>query len=502
MQATRARRAAWLAALCSLLPRCGAEDGAGPDGEEYRCVRYVRPEARAFEDGLTWETAYSSIQQAILSAQLGAFDDPGWTSGRPEDVRNCEVWVAQGRYRVYQESNRDSIALMAFVSLYGGFAGTAQERSARDWQRNRTILDGRLGDKNVCSVVTDGEGGPLGTGGPVIDGFTVTGGRALGNNEKGCTTYGAGGLLLVGAVTVENCTIVQNLGGGISLRCREGEACAIRNCTIRSNVSANNHGGAFFSGTAAVMAGTLIEGNFSSNVAGGLETKARVEDTVVRSNVSWDGFGGGIAAGGKASLDRVIVENNGAFWEGGGISGTGTLTIANSLISNNNPRGGGGSAIEFHGVSLAILSSTIVFPSSSRGSVVYLRSTDEQALLVNSILWPGDGGTTDAVPVYAEQFARYEIHFSDVLHANLDADPRFVDPRAGDYRLAADSPCIDAGDGSAGGGLDLDGHLRGYDARFAPNTGSGPPWVDMGAHEYHDAARAPRAPGGGPRDTP
>ncbi len=60
---------------------------------------------------------------------------------------------------------------------------------------------------------------------------------------------------------------------------------------------------------------------------------------------------------------------------------------------------------------------------------------------------------------------------------NISADPRFVDPGKGDYRLAADSPCIDAGKNSySASPTDLDGK-----ARIANGK------VDIGCHEYSPA---------------
>jgi hypothetical protein len=71
---------------------------------------------------------------------------------------------------------------------------------------------------------------------------------------------------------------------------------------------------------------------------------------------------------------------------------------------------------------------------------------------------------------------------------NIDADPRFVDPPAGDYRLLEGSPCIDAADNAAvpeGLVSDLNGEERFVDDPETEDTGHGePPIVDMGACEY------------------
>jgi hypothetical protein len=71
---------------------------------------------------------------------------------------------------------------------------------------------------------------------------------------------------------------------------------------------------------------------------------------------------------------------------------------------------------------------------------------------------------------------------------NLNADPLFLNPGAGDFRLAAGSPCIDAGHNWAIAGLtdtDVDGYPRFAqdDPDQAPGCGL-PAVVDMGACEY------------------
>ncbi len=95
-------------------------------------------------------------------------------------------------------------------------------------------------------------------------------------------------------------------------------------------------------------------------------------------------------------------------------------------------------------------------------------------------IWNNDGSTID-------------INYSDVQEGwpgtgNIDADPLFVDPDNGDYRLQSGSPANDAGHNWAIVGLadlDLDGNPRFADDPATKDTGCGEPVVvDMGAYEF------------------
>ncbi len=105
--------------------------------------------------------------------------------------------------------------------------------------------------------------------------------------------------------------------------------------------------------------------------------------------------------------------------------------------------------------------------------------------MINCILWDGgdeiwrSGGPTIDI-------THSNVHGGWSGSGNIDADPLFVDPDNGDYRLSAGSPCIDAGDNTAvpeGIRRDLDGNPRFVNGTTSFQLASGP-IVDMGAYEY------------------
>jgi hypothetical protein len=73
---------------------------------------------------------------------------------------------------------------------------------------------------------------------------------------------------------------------------------------------------------------------------------------------------------------------------------------------------------------------------------------------------------------------------------NIDADPLFVDPHNGDYRLSSGSLCIDAASNTympKDIDTDLDDNPRFIEDPNTPDTGLGDcPMVDMGSYEFQE----------------
>jgi hypothetical protein len=91
------------------------------------------------------------------------------------------------------------------VGVYGGFAGNEDSLYDRDWEGRETILDGRDGPdgtSHVYHVV-------VGRDDALIDGFTITGGRADHADDL-LHMYGGGMGNIASSPTVQKYHITNN----------------------------------------------------------------------------------------------------------------------------------------------------------------------------------------------------------------------------------------------------------------------------------------------------
>jgi len=129
-------------------------------------------------DGLSWATAFPSIQQGI-DAAYEEIPDPRehykerYIVHTPYDY--CEVWVAEGRYEVHRGNDDDTIAVMPGIHLYGGFAGNEKSLEQRDLEKHQTRIDAQSASggrpKHLMTYEEDRKR-HKGIQSSVIDGFT------------------------------------------------------------------------------------------------------------------------------------------------------------------------------------------------------------------------------------------------------------------------------------------------------------------------------------------
>jgi predicted outer membrane repeat protein len=500
-----------IVAALLLLPVAGAQ----------AVVRYVALDGTG-ADGLSWATAYRTIQTAI--------DDPLMVGGG-------EIWVKQGIYYLSRP-----IEVKKAVRIYGGYNGSG---STRDWEMYQTSVSGD-GIAYHCFYVT---------GNATIDGFAIMGGTGLG------TLPGGGGVAVVDrTATISNCLFKGNripgLGGGVAtftadgtkiIDCtftenavgsnggaiynEESTGVLISGCTFLKN-QANDSGGAVYTVKGSV---TITECLFQNNragtgmigVAGAVlneETTATITNCTFMTNESPHGggifnyasdvsiegclfakcgtntiSGGGVYSnGGSVDINACLFQENIVSDTGGALTTTGAGGVVTNCILYKNRATSGGAIYIGAGQGAGttgtpqFINCTIYGNSCSmRGGAVY--SADTPSTFANCIIW---GNTAATEPgIYSEvgwsagrPVARYcDIEGGSTYPGtgNIRANPLLVNPSGGDFSLSFDSPCLDTGNNA-----DVVAIPKDYEdlPRVVDGDGDASAIVDMGANELQTGA--------------
>ncbi len=467
-------------------------------------VLYAKPGGLVTGPCENWDDA-CDLQYALTSA-----------------ISGTEIWVAHGVYTpgIYMTS---TYQLKSGVALYGGFAMTETVRDQRNWQVNLTVLSADIDGNDTTDpngVVTDTnkihgnnayhvlDGSGTNTT-AILDGFTVTAGKASGDGVHE-PTYHGGGMYISssGSPTVQNISFTGNAanghGGGMS---NEGNA-VLTHITFINNTTNNDGGGLSIYGN-PVLTDVDFIGN-QSVIGGGLSVSGSYNHVTINQarfigNRAVSGTyytdGGGMyvnqGEGSSLYLTNAIFSGNTSTWYGGGILiFVGDLHLTNVLFSGN-WAGYSGGGMDIRQVAPVLTNVTFTGNWSTYGGGIYLNSSGLN--LVNSIFWGNYGpyGSPfdkqiwiDAGPLNAT-YTDLQGGYAGV--GNIDADPQFTAPitatvaptTTGDYHLQITSPAIDAGDNTPViVTTDLDGNPRRVDVPSVPDTGYGtPPIVDMGPYE-------------------
>ena len=198
-------------------------------------------------------------------------------------------------------------------------------------------------------------------------------------------------------------------------------------------------------------------------------------------------------------LDCTIADSLSSFSFGGVLNmnnwttSTADRTVANSVIAGNTASGIYAQITDPSVARWRIINSTIS-GNTNGGSdngygidVFTLRDGRLDARVSNTILWGNERDDLDF-----RRDITFAADYSDIDRVTtygtavyqpgpgmLNADPLFVDPANGNYRLSVNSPCIDAGLNASGPPTDRDGKARPVDG-----NNDGQALCDMGAYEY------------------
>lgn len=166
---------------------------------------------------------------------------------------------------------------------------------------------------------------------------------------------------------------------------------------------------------------------------------------------------------------------------GGGVCSLGSfVSLINCLLSGNTAIEGGGM---YNFLSFTDLINCTISGNAAGVGGGALNGGYSEMSASNCIFWSNNIYDRE---IYNGPDSIAKVSYSDVQGGyagtgNINADPRFVDPNRGEFRLQPDSPCIEIGDNAATDlpAIDLDGQPRIVDGDCDDID-----VVDMGAYEF------------------
>ena len=430
---------------------------------------YVSPDGDN-SDGLSWATAFNSIQAAINFAGLS---NTIHVAGGTYNLTASLIWSEQQAVNIlggYEADTGtvgpgpyDSAQWPTLIQRSSGSIRVLDINSVTGCLERVTIANG-----NTLSV--DASPAPGSGGGIRIQNSNLEIADCIISNNTANTggnghVWGGGVYIVNSTVNILRTSFAGNkakstpgsnnnraYGGGLAA---SGSVIAILDSEFHGNdADAQGHhgswGGAIYLiGGSGIVSNTAMIGNRSSpnradrGYGGALYLNAgtTVERCVIQSNRVWnaaDGYGGGGVYMTGGTLRNCLVADNQASWDGGGIFATGgrieNVTVAGNLNSEANRIPG----VYLSGATVTVTNS--IFSANIRTfDSAEVNVTDSGGTIAYSCMTPGRAGTS-----------------------NLTADAEFVDTATSNYRLLPSSPAVDTAFalGWMTDSVDLDGNPR------------------------------------------
>jgi parallel beta-helix repeat protein len=310
-----------------------------------------------------------------------------------------------------------------------------------------------------------------------------------------------------GQTTFENCIIENNVIYGLKLIDGNG---TVRNSIIRNNGTNENFGAGLYIASPHVMAennqfsgnrictiqiwclngletilqdNTIINGNLNTAV---IAVMGNSSATIMGNDISNGSMGIGFDTDSYAHILNNVIHDN--YW---GIDLYFTNLSNPTYIQGNLVKNNYGSGILLRSSSAFISNNTIVnnntLHSVDEAGIWFTGSNDSQ--IVNNIIWgnTNDFGRSETTSTPEASYNLTEFPLTEIvadMGNNLYGDPDFLSET--DFRLSANSPCIDSGDMSPVYyeliPIDLQGLPRVFDG-----DNNGLDVIDRGCYEYNPA---------------
>lgn len=290
---------------------------------------------------------------------------------------------------------------------------------------------------------------------------------------------------------------------------RDGDIVRVGDGTYSENINFKNKAITVQSVNGAEF--TIIDGSQSDSdgstvtFSSGETASSILEGFSIQKGLAYSG-GGIYFSESSPTIRKCIIRDNGAKY-GGGIAcyASSSPEITNCVIAGNTSSSTGGGIYLNDGSSPTIINCSISDNSAAEGGGIYCLANSSPTV-INSIFW-GNIADEAGNEILLLSNSSITITYSDIEGGwtgignigddPIDDNPLFVDPGLGNYRLQADSPCIDTGTGDTITypgipGDDIAGTIRPQegDGLGAGTTGDGSDY-DMGAYELHDCFPSP-----------